>query len=48
MSYASSAAAVNTIEQYPELAAAGLSPERQLAFARFRLWRILIPVAIWY
>lgn len=48
MSYASSTAAVNTIEQYPELAAAGLSPERQLAFARFRLWRILIPVAIWY
>ena len=35
-------------ERYPELAAAGMSLEQQTAFARFRLWRILIPVAIWY
>jgi OPA family glycerol-3-phosphate transporter-like MFS transporter len=33
---------------YPELAAAGLTPERQLQFARFRFWRILLPVALWY
>jgi OPA family glycerol-3-phosphate transporter-like MFS transporter len=33
---------------FPELAAAGLTPERQLEFARFRFWRILVPVALWY
>jgi OPA family glycerol-3-phosphate transporter-like MFS transporter len=33
---------------YPELAAAGLRPEEQLKFARFRFWRVLIPCAAWY
>jgi OPA family glycerol-3-phosphate transporter-like MFS transporter len=33
---------------FPELAAAGLSPREQLSFARFRFWRVLLPVAIWY
>lgn len=35
-------------QRYPELARAGLAPHEQLAFARFRFWRILIPIAIWY
>lgn len=33
---------------FPELAAAGMSPQQQLAFARFRFWRVLLPVALWY
>ncbi len=33
---------------FPELAAAGMSPDQQLAYAKFRFWRILLPVAIWY
>lgn len=34
--------------RYPELERAGMPPAQQEAFARFRLWRILIPVAVWY
>lgn len=34
--------------KHPELERAGMSPAQQEAFAKFRLWRILIPVAIWY
>src|SRR5438477_12686186 len=33
---------------FPELAAAGMSADQQLQFARFRFWRILLPVAVWY
>ena len=33
---------------FPELAAAGMSTQEQLAFARFRFWRVLLPVALWY
>ena len=33
---------------FPELAAAGMSEGQQLAFARFRFWRVLLPVALWY
>src|SRR5579872_2858226 len=33
---------------FPELAAAGMSEDQQLAFARFRFWRVLLPVALWY
>src|SRR5436190_4830612 len=33
---------------FPELAAAGMTPQEQLAFARFRFWRVLLPVALWY
>lgn len=33
---------------FPELAAAGMLPEQQLAYARFRFWRVLLPVALWY
>lgn len=36
------------ISKYPELERAGMTLEQQEAFARFRLWRILVPVAIWY
>lgn len=34
--------------RYPELERAGMTPAEQLAFARFRWWRILVPVALWY
>lgn len=34
--------------RYPELERAGMTPAEQLAFARFRCWRILVPVALWY
>jgi OPA family glycerol-3-phosphate transporter-like MFS transporter len=33
---------------FPELAAAGMSPQQQLEFANFRFWRILLPIAVWY
>jgi OPA family glycerol-3-phosphate transporter-like MFS transporter len=33
---------------FPELAAAGMSEQQQVQFARFRFWRMLLPVAIWY
>jgi MFS transporter, OPA family, glycerol-3-phosphate transporter len=33
---------------FPELAAAGMSEQQQLQFVRFRFWRMLLPVAIWY
>src|SRR5438477_551005 len=33
---------------FPELAAAGMSADQQLQFARCRFWRILLPVAVWY
>lgn len=45
-SFAGRAALGQTL--FPELAAAGMSEEQQLQFARFRFWRMLLPVAIWY
>jgi len=36
------------VSRYPELERAGMTPAEQLAFARFRCWRILVPVALWY
>lgn len=33
---------------FPELVAAGMPAHQQLLYSRFRFWRILIPVAIWY
>ncbi len=33
---------------FPELAAAGMTHDQQLKFARFRFWRVLLPVALWY
>jgi OPA family glycerol-3-phosphate transporter-like MFS transporter len=34
--------------RYPELERAGMTPAEQLAFARFRCWRILTPIVLWY
>jgi len=32
----------------PELADTGMSERQQLEFTRFRLWRVLIPICVWY
>lgn len=34
--------------RFPELVGLGLSPDRQVAYDRFRFWRVAILAAVWY